>query len=244
MSSRGYCVVLGASGEIGREICRQLASNGWPLYIHFNNNEEQAIQLQVELRKEYPQLDFQIIQADLSKADSAEVLMKGTHTVRAVVVANGQSMYKLLTETTAGDMDALWKVHMQNPARYIGLISSQLRKFTTSYVVIIGSIWGNTGAGGEVMYSAVKGAQHAFVKAYAKEAAYSGTRVNGIAPGWIDTRMNEDISEEDQQFVTNEIPLTSLGTPQDVAHLVNFLLSGKADYMTGEIVKVNGGWYM
>ena len=110
-------------------------------------------------------------------------------------MANGQSMYKLLTETTAEDMDALWKVHVQNPAQFIGLISSQLRKFEKSYIVFIGSIWGNTGAAGEVMYSAVKGAQHAFVKAYAKEAAYSGIRVNAVAPGWIETRMNESNSK-------------------------------------------------
>ena len=90
-------------------------------------------------------------------------------------------------------MDALWKVHVQNPARFISLVSPQLRKFEQSYVVMIGSIWGNTGAAGEVMYSAVKGAQHAFVKAYAKEAAYSGVRVNAVAPGWIETRMNSDI---------------------------------------------------
>ena len=73
-------------------------------------------------------------------------------------------------------------------------ISSQLRIITKSYIVFIGSIWGNTGAAGEVMYSAVKGAQHAFVKAYAKEAAYSGIRVNAVAPGWIETRMNDSIS--------------------------------------------------
>ena len=200
--------------------------------------------LQSELRENHPQLDFKIIQADLSKTDGAEVLAKQTRNVGAVVVANGQSMYKLLTETTAEDMDALWKVHVQNPARFIGLISSQLRKFDTSYVVFIGSIWGNTGAAGEVMYSAVKGAQHAFVKAYAKEAAYSGVRVNAIAPGWIETQMNSDISVDERQMVIDEIPLMTTGTPQDVAQMVNFLLSGKADYMTGEILKVNGGWYI
>ena len=164
--------------------------------------------------------------------------------VGAIVIASGQSMYKLLSETTTGDMDALWKVHVQNPARLIGLVSSQLRSFEKSYVIFIGSIWGNTGAAGEVMYSAVKGAQHAFVKAYAKEAAFSGTRVNAIAPGWIDTRMNNDISLDERKMVIDEIPLKTTGKPEDVAQMVNFLVSGNADYMTGEILKVNGGWYI
>ncbi len=74
-----------------------------------------------------------------------------------------------------------------------------IAKLDKSYIVFIGSIWGNTGAAGEVMYSAVKGAQHAFVKAYAKEAAYSGMRVNAIAPGWIETRMNDEIPEDDDK---------------------------------------------
>ncbi len=94
------------------------------------------------------------------------------------------------------------------------------------------------------MYSAVKGAQHAFVKAYAKEAAFSGMRVNAVAPGWIETRMNSDIPIDERQMVIDEIPLMASGTPEHVAEAVNFLLSGKADYMTGEIMKVNGGWYI
>lgn len=244
MTNRGYCVVLGASGGIGQEICRNLAASGWSLFIHFNDNEEQAVQLQSELVMDYPQLEFKVVHADFSKINGAEILSKKIANAQAVVVANGQSMYKLLTETTAKDMDALWKVHVQNPARFIGLISPQLRSYEKSYIVFIGSIWGNTGAAGEVMYSAVKGAQHAFVKAYAKEAAYSRIRVNGVAPGWIETRMNGDIPMDERQMVLDEIPLMSPGTPSDVAHMVTFLLSGKSDYMTGEILKVNGGWYI
>ena len=182
--------------------------------------------------------------SDFSTQDGAELLVQQVRNVGAVVVANGQSMMKLLTETTAEDMDALWKVHVQNPARFISLVSPQLRKFEQSYVVMIGSIWGNTGAAGEVMYSAVKGAQHAFVKAYAKEAAFSGMRVNAVAPGWIETRMNSEIPMDERQMVIDEIPLMHSGTPEHVAEAVNFLISGKADYMTGEIMKVNGGWYI
>ena len=239
-----YCVVLGATGGIGDAICRNLASAGWSLYLHYNENSEQANRLQADLCETYPQLHFRLVQADFTTMEAAETLAEQVHQVGAIVVANGQSMVKLLTETTAADMDALWKVHVQNPARFIGLVSSQLRNFDTSYIVFIGSIWGNTGAAGEVMYSAVKGAQHAFVKAYAKEAAFSGVRVNAIAPGWIETRMNSDISPDDRLLVIDEIPLMRTGTPEHIADAVHFLLSGKADYMTGEVMKVNGGWYI
>ncbi|KAA0967068.1 SDR family oxidoreductase [Sporosarcina sp. ANT_H38] len=239
-----YCIVLGASGGIGDAISRLLASTGWSLFLHYNENAVHVELLQKELIAAYPQSDFQTVQADFSSQDGAELLVKKVRNVGAVVVANGQSMMKLLTETTANDMDALWKVHVQNPARFISLVSPQLRKFEQSYIVMIGSIWGNTGAAGEVMYSAVKGAQHAFVKAYAKEAAFSGMRVNAVAPGWIETRMNSDIPMDERQMVIDEIPLMRTGTPEHVAEAVNFLLSGKADYMTGEIMKVNGGWYI
>ncbi|CAM3072930.1 SDR family oxidoreductase [Filibacter tadaridae] len=244
MTDRGYCVVLGASGGIGEAIARHLGANGWSLYIHYNANLANALRLQKELQVMYPQSDFKLVQADFSVIDGAEILAKQVRHVGAIVIANGQSMLKLLTDTSLTDMDALWKVHVQNPAHFISIVSSQLRRFKKSYVVFIGSIWGSTGAAGEVMYSTVKGAQHAFVKAYAKEAAYSGVRVNAIAPGWIETRMNSEISIEDQKMVIDAIPLMSTGTPAHIADAVSFLLSGQADYMTGEVMNINGGWYI
>lgn len=239
-----YAVIIGASGGIGEAISRKLAADGWSLYLHFNKNKTRVSFLQQELSATYPNGDFQLVHSDFSKENGAEILAAQVGHVQTVIVASGQSMLKLLTDTTQQDMDALWKVHLQNPSLFISYISSQLRSYNISYIVFIGSIWGNTGAAGEVMYSAVKGAQHAFVKAYAKEAAYTGTRVNAIAPGWIDTVMNEELSDEDRQLVIQEIPLQKTGLPEEVAELTSFLVSGKADYMTGEIVKLNGGWYI
>ncbi|MCM3742896.1 SDR family oxidoreductase [Sporosarcina luteola] len=237
-------VILGSSGGIGEAISRKLADDGWTLYLHYNRNEERALDLQRRLTEKYPERDFHIVQSDFSKEDGARRLAEQVGQVQAIVVALGQSVLKLLTDTNSDDMDALWLVHMRNPALFISLTSPQLRSHPVSYVLFIGSIWGNTGAAGEVMYSAVKGAQHAFVKAYAKEAAYTGTRVNAIAPGWIDTEMNSELSMDDKQLILDEIPLQSTGQPEQVADLASFLLSGRADYMTGEVLKLNGGWYI
>lgn len=239
-----YAVVLGSSGGIGKAISRKLAADGWSLYLHYNRNEERALELKKELTEKHHEGDFRIVQSDFSQRDGAVHLAEQVGHVQAVVVALGQSLLKLLTDTNSREMEALWLVHMQNPAQFISLISPQLRSHSVSYVLFIGSIWGNTGAAGEVMYSAVKGAQHAFVKAYAKEAAYTGTRVNAIAPGWIETEMNGDLSEDDKQLVVDEIPLQSTGEPEQVADLASFLISGKSDYMTGEILKLNGGWFI
>ncbi|MBB4823866.1 3-oxoacyl-[acyl-carrier protein] reductase [Sporosarcina luteola] len=237
-------VILGASGGIGRAIGRKLAASGWSLFLHYHKNEAAALALQTELQADYPDSDFTLVNADLSKGEGAEILSRQVGHVQAVVVSSGHTVMKLLTDTSTEDMDALWNVHVRNPAAIVSLLSPQLRSHTISYVVFIGSIWGNTGAAGEVMYSAVKGAQHAFVKAYAKEAAYSGIRVNAIAPGWVETDMNSVLSEEERHMVIEQIPLRQTGTPEQVAELTDFLISGKADYMTGEIVKINGGWYI
>lgn len=237
-------LVLGATGGIGQSISHQLARDGWSLYLHYNQQQATAHMLRDELKKLYPTLSIDCVGANFLEDDAADKLAKKIEDVQAIVVSNGQSMTKLLTETTTVDMDALWKVHVRHPARLISLLSNTLRQHDISYIVFIGSIWGNTGAAGEVMYSAVKGAQHAFVKAYAKEASYAGVRVNAIAPGWIETKMNDTFSEEDKQFVLQEIPLLRTGYPEEIANLVSFLTSGKADYMTGDILKVNGGWYI
>ncbi|GKV64129.1 MULTISPECIES: elongation factor P 5-aminopentanone reductase [unclassified Sporosarcina] len=244
MNAVRFSLVLGASGGIGEAVCRQLADAGWSLYLHYHSNKRQADILMNDLSDEYPHLEFRTVQADFRTDLAAEQLAANIQGVQAIVAANGQALVKLLSETTDSEMTELWRVHVQNPARLIALLSVKLRKNPVSYVLFIGSIWGSAGAAGEVMYSAVKGAQHAFVKAYAKEAAYSGIRVNAIAPGWIDTRMNQDFSAEERQMVMEQIPLLSVGTPQEIANMVEFMLSGKADYMTGEIVQINGGWYM
>ncbi|MDW0109166.1 elongation factor P 5-aminopentanone reductase [Sporosarcina aquimarina] len=244
MSTERRALVLGASGGIGEAICTKLASEGWSLYMHYNHGEKKVKMLQDKLIKKYPESMFKCMHCNFEELGAAETLADQIKGIQAIIVANGQSMMKLLTETSEADMESLWRVHVQGPIRLISLLSGDLRSFTASYVVFIGSIWGNTGAAGEVLYSAVKGAQHAFVKAYAKEAAYGGVRVNAIAPGWIETRMNEEIPDAERELVMQEIPLMVPGHPEQVADFVSFLTSGKADYMTGEVLKLNGGWYI
>ncbi|WJY28675.1 MULTISPECIES: elongation factor P 5-aminopentanone reductase [Sporosarcina] len=242
--TRRRALILGASGGIGQAICRRLAADGWSLCMQYNTNGSAAADLRDSLQQEHPDGEFVCMQADFTAKGAADALATAAGDISCIVAAGGQSALKLLTETTEDEMEALWRVHVQNPARLISLLSSKLRKHAPAYVVFIGSIWGSAGAAGEVMYSSVKGAQHAFVKAYAKEAAFGGIRVNGIAPGWIETRMNEEIPDEERALVMQEIPLQIPGRPEEVADLVGFLTSGKADYMTGEILKLNGGWYI
>ena len=236
-----FAVILGASGEIGESVSRQLARSGWSLYLHWNTKP--VTELAKQLAVEFPAQEFIEVQADFSKTDGAQKLAANIYDASCIVIASGQALMKLLIDTTEPDMEALWQVHVKNPVTAIRLISPFFHRYPRSYVVFISSIWGEVGASMETMYSSVKGAQLSFVKAYAKEMAPSGTRVNAVSPGFIMTKMNQAFSEEELSAIQEDIPL-GLGTPQDVADSVDFLVSGKADYMTGQTLRVNGGWHM
>lgn len=236
-----FAVLLGASGEIGESIALQLAESGWSLYLHWNSRPTDALAQQ--LSEKYPAQEFIAVQADFAEAAGAQRLADNVYDASCIIAANGQSLVKMLTDTTDEDMESLWRVHVKNPISAIRMISPFFHRHDKSYVVFISSIWGETGASLETMYSAVKGAQLAFVKAYAKEMAPSGIRVNAVAPGFINTKMNASLTAEELQHMEEEIPL-GIGSPQDVANAVDFLVNGKADYMTGQTLRINGGWLM
>ncbi|MBK3494324.1 SDR family oxidoreductase [Viridibacillus sp. YIM B01967] len=239
-----FCLVLGASGVIGCAISEQLAQDGWSLYMQYNQGAGVASELINKLTASYPEQEFMTIQADLTAPSAAEQIAGSIFSLQAIVVASGQALYKLVDDTSADEMDALWKVHVQTPIRLISLLASKLRHNEISHITMIGSIWGEAGASGEALYATVKGALHAFVKSYAQEAAGNGILVNAVAPGFINTKMNGHLSDLEEQALIAEIPLARAGSPTEVGDLVSFLLSGRANYITGQILRINGGWYI
>ncbi|WP_144511227.1 elongation factor P 5-aminopentanone reductase [Bacillus sp. FJAT-22090] len=242
--NKKFALVVGASGEIGNTICRSLADTGWSLYLHYANNKASVSTLINELEKLYPAQEFMLIQADMRESDSLEKMANSIFSLQSVVFAQGHSLYGGLEDTSLEDIRHLFQVHIEHPMFLLGKLTSKLRKNLYSSIVFVGSIWGETGASYEAAYSAVKGAQHAFVKAYAKEVATQRTTVNAVAPGFIDTKMNLHVEEEARRLILEEIPAGVFGTTQDVADAVDFLTSEKANYITGQIIRVNGGWYI
>lgn len=239
-----FALVCGSSGDIGAAICKQLAQDGWSLYVHYNGNVERAGELVRELSEIFTEQEFMAVQADFSTANGADELAKQIFSLHAVIFASGQAYSALLDDTSVEMMDSLWRVHVQNPMRLLALVGNKLRQQERSHVVFISSIWGATGAAGEVLYSTVKGAQISFVKAYAKEVAFNGIRVNAVAPGFIDTKMNQQLNDEERAFILEEIPLQSFGQTTHIAGTVSFLINGQADYITGQVLHVNGGWFI
>lgn len=239
-----FALVVGASGEIGIAVSHSLAELGWSLYLHFASNKEKTDELLATLNLAYPEQEFISIQADLSDSNAIEIMANSIFTLQSVVFAQGHSLYKGLEETALNEIQKLFQVHIEHPMFLVGKLSPKLRKHEHSSIIFVGSIWGETGASYEVAYSAAKGAQHAFVKAYAKEVAMQKTTVNVVAPGFIDTKMNAHLDEESRNLILEEIPSGKFGNPQDVANVIAFLASEKAYYITGQIIRVNGGWYI
>lgn len=244
LNMKKFALVCGASGAIGQAISLELAKEGWSLYLHYSSSKERVAGLVVTLSETYPEQEFFSVHGDFTEASGAEQVAKQLFGLQAIVFANGQALYELLDDTTTEQMNALWQVHVATPMQLCKILAPKLRQHNKSYVLFISSIWGEAGASGEVVYSAVKGAQNSFVKAYAKEAAYNGIRVNAIAPGIIDTAMNEHLAQDEIDQIVGEIPLQRFGQTQEVAYLAAFTLSGKADYVTGQILRLNGGWHI
>lgn len=242
--NKKFALVVGASGEIGQAICHKLAENGWSMYLHFANNSEGIKQLVGELEASYPQQEFISIQANLSIPESVEKIVSSIFSIQSVVFAQGHSLFKGMEDTSPEEIRLLFQVHVELPMVLVSRLTPKLRKNVNASIVFVGSIWGDTGASYEAAYSAAKGAQHAFVKAYAKEVAYQRINVNAVAPGFIDTKMNGHVDEETREQLLAEIPAGVFGSTHDVANMVEFLTSEKANYITGQIIRVNGGWYI
>ena len=109
-------------------------------------------------------------------------------------------------------------------------------------IINISSIWGVLGGSCESVYSASKGAIIAFTKALAKEFGPNGINVNAVAPGFIQTDMKKNVTEEIKQEIIDNSALGRLGTSEDVAGVVSFLASDKSNFITGQVISVDGGW--
>ena len=134
-------------------------------------------------------------------------------------------------------------VHVISPLMLTKELLPKMIRQQHGNIVLMTSIWGQTGAACEVIYSTVKGAQIAFVKSLSKELALNGIRVNGIAPGAVNTSMLANFTKDEMEDIKGDIPMGRLAEPADIAESVSFIISQRASYITGQILSVNGGWY-
>ncbi|GAE24323.1 3-oxoacyl-[acyl-carrier protein] reductase [Halalkalibacter wakoensis JCM 9140] len=237
-------LITGASGGIGTAIARELASPSCSLFLHYYKNEQAILNLAKECKEKGAIVQF--IKADLTQDNGDEQILSqipediAFHTI---IHNAGISQFGLFTDVSNREMNQLMNVHLLNPMKITRRLLPNMIKLRHGKIIMISSIWGETGASCEVVYSAAKGGVNSFVKGLAKEVAPSQIQVNAIAPGAIQTEMLSKIDDEHLKEIQEEIPANRLGQPSDIAHAVRFLSSEKSNYINGQILSINGAWY-
>lgn len=237
-------VVTGSSRGIGAAIVKHLAKLGYTVILNYNKSEASAKNVESELKKQGYTVD--VFRADVSKPMEAKNLIDfaiNKYGKIDVLINNaGICQDKLFTEITDED----WKNMMDNNLNSAFYCSREAAKNMIhnkqGLIINMSSIWGLTGGSMEVHYSTTKAGLIGLTKALAKELGPSNIRVNAIAPGIIDTDMNRGYPKEDLEKLKNEIPLERIGTANNIAKSVAWLIED--DYTTGEVISINGGWHM
>ena len=237
-------LVTGGSGGIGSAVCRRLAEEGWLTVIGYNTDKTSAENLAAELTGR--KLSAAAIRCDVTDDESIQSCLKETERLfgeTGLLVNNGgKANIGLFTDMSGKDINELMDIDLVGAMRLTNAVLPRMIRRHEGNIINISSVWGECGASCEVVYSAAKAGLIGFTKALAKEVAPSGVRVNCVSCGLIDTKMNGELSKEDLDAVIEDIPSGRMGTPEDVANTVAFLAGGESAYITGQVIRVDGGW--
>lgn len=236
-------VVTGASKGIGRAVAKEFANNGYNIVICYNHSISAAQELLAEISGITRAI---AIRVDVSKEDEVKNMIDITKntfgTIDVLVNCAGVSDTRLLIDSTKEDYDFVFDTNMRGTYNTCKLVGREMLSNQSGKIINISSIWGVLGGSCESVYSASKGAIIAFTKALAKEFGPNGINVNAVAPGFIQTDMTKNVTEEIKQEIIDNSALGRLGTPEDVAGVVSFLASEKSEFITGQVIGVDGGW--
>ncbi|WP_124727516.1 elongation factor P 5-aminopentanone reductase [Staphylospora marina] len=238
-------VITGGSGGIGSATALELARAGADVVIGYKEGRDRAEETAKRCRD--AGADARVVRMDMSDRASVEQAIRSVCSLRSpsiLVHAAGISRPGLVQDVTDREYDEMMDVHVRSAFHLVQAVLPGMLRVKRGRIILVTSIWGETGGSGEVLYSAAKGAQIGMVKALGKELAPSGITVNAVSPGAISTPMLDgQLPFEDQRALAEEIPAGRLGRPDEVASLIRYLCLPEASYITGQILRVNGGWY-
>lgn len=235
--------VTGGSGGIGKAICKALSQMGYDVAIGYNSNEHKAVKLAEEISEDGRKAAaVKCDIADSNSVNKAVAVCESTLGEITLLVNNaGIADVNLFTHVPDDRMQEIVNVNLMGAMYLSKAVLPKMINRKNGNIINISSMWGEVGASCEVVYSAAKAGLIGFTKALAKEVGLSGVRVNCITAGMIDTPMNKGFTEDEINDIIEEIPLSRIGTPEDIANSVCFLASEKSSYITGAVIKVNGG---
>ena len=229
-------LVTGGGTGIGEAICRVLSADGFYVYIHCNKSVDEAKELCAQLG------NSEVVVADLSNPSSVDLISEKCKDADVIVNNAGVALVDLFDNVSDERVRKLFEINLFSPMNIVRKILPGMLSKKNGVIINISSVFGKVGGSCEVDYSATKAALIGFTKALAKEVGPAGVRVNCICPGIIDTEMNGNLSFDDIEELCDEVPLSRMGEPEEVASAVAFLVSDKAKYITGTVLDVNGGW--
>ena len=237
-------LITGGAGGIGSACARVFAENGYNVGISYMESEKEALLLKAELLEKG--VDCEAFYCDVSSRDDVESMFSQFEArlgnVDVLINNAGIAQQKLFLDIT------LWEWNRMIDTNLTGVFNTcqcALRNMVynkSGSIVNISSIWGISGASCEAHYSASKAAVIALTKALAKEYGPSNIRVNAIAPGVIDTKMNAHLDEGDIEALAQNTALGRIGTPREAAEAAYFLASEKAAFITGQVLTIDGGF--
>ena len=239
-------LVTGASRGIGAQIAKTLAEFGLKVWINYRSDPKPADELKDEIEKNGG--SAAVIKFDASNesefANALNLIVESDGELSYLVNNAGITNDKLALRMKLEDFTSVIEANLTSA--FIGSREALkvMSKKRFGSVVNIASIVGEMGNAGQVNYSASKGGMIAMSKSFAKEGASRSVRFNCVTPGFIATDMTDALSDEVRKSYEDNIPLKRFGSTEDIANAVAFLLSDNASYITGEVLKVNGGLYM
>lgn len=231
-------IVTGGASGIGLSIAEKLLKNNYQVIISYNSSTDSAR----SLLEKYENLD--IFQIDLSNPENTQSLIDFAfskyHKIDLLVNNAGVDLVKMINDTTFDDFDYIMKVNLYSPYFLARGVAKHMIDAKYGNIINISSILGITGGSCESAYSISKAGLDGLTKSLAQEFGPSNIRVNSIAPGLIDTKMNSNLTTDEINNLVMDFPISRIGTPDDIADLVLYLEN--AGYVTGQVIQVNGGW--
>ncbi|WP_051261620.1 3-oxoacyl-ACP reductase FabG [Desulfovibrio inopinatus] len=239
--SERFALITGASRGIGRSIALQLAEDGYSILLNYHSRNDAA----ENVREQIIDLGQQchLVPFDVSSAkETTECLSDIVKQFDPSVVVNNAGFARdgLLAMMSDEQWNDVLAVHLNGFYHVTRAVLPRMIRKRYGRIVNIVSISGQTGVAGQVNYSAAKAGIIGATRSLAVEVARRNITVNAVAPGFIDTEM---LSELPSDEIQKTIPMRRIGSPEDVAHAVSFLVSEKASYITGQVLAVNGGLY-
>ena len=236
-------LVTGGSRGIGKEIAIGLSKLGINVAITYSSNEIKANEVVDELIENG--VKALAIQGNSSVEEDVNTIVKKVEeelgTIDILVNNAGVTKDNLLIRMKSEDWDDVLSVNLKGVFLCTKAVARGMMKKKYGKIINIASVVGITGNAGQGNYSASKAGVIGFTKSMAKELASRGIRVNAIAPGFIKTDMTDVLKEDIKNEMLRNIPLNSFGTPKHISNLVNFLASEESDYITGQVIKIDGG---